>query len=132
MARGSSMWAREITTKSSVGSTEADWAHYSTGELSAAQMFADIEHVSYVRATDMEVLQRTVAAARNLAQQSGAWAAVTVWSFYDCPVTMHSSSSGGSSGSSSSTGGSAEKASGVAVVGLFGTVLVDNASVDAA
>jgi hypothetical protein len=65
-----------------------------------------------------QVLQRTVAAAHTVAQQSGEWAAVTVWSFYDCPVTLHSSSSshsssrGGGSSSSSSAGGSANSASG--------------------
>jgi hypothetical protein len=66
-----------------------------------------------------QVLQRTVAAAHTIAQQSGEWAAVTVWSFYDCPVTLHSSSSsssssrgGGSSGSSASAGANAGNASG--------------------
>jgi hypothetical protein len=66
------------------------------------------------------VLQRTVAAAHTVTQQSGEWAAVTVWSFYDCPVTLHNSSSsnssssrgGGSSGSSASAGANAGNASG--------------------
>jgi hypothetical protein len=66
-----------------------------------------------------QVLQRTVAAAHSVAQQSGEWAAVIAWSFYDCPVTLHSSSSsssssrgGGSSGSSASAGANAGNASG--------------------
>jgi hypothetical protein len=64
-----------------------------------------------------QVLQRTVVAARTVAQQSGEWAAVTVWSFYDCPVTLHSSSSScsssrGGGSSSSSAGDSADSTSG--------------------